>query len=48
MGFVSWEEIEREDGGRVWEVDDARLADGTKYDRKLAADDLREIERERD
>lgn len=48
LGFVSWDDIEREDDGRVWEVDDARLADGTKYDLKLAADDLRVIERERD
>lgn len=28
MGFVRWGEIEREDGGRAWEVDDARAADG--------------------
>jgi uncharacterized membrane protein YkoI len=48
MGFVSWEEIEREDDGRVFEVDDARMPDGTKYDLKLAADDLRVIERKRD
>lgn len=48
LGFVSWEEIEREDDDRVWEVDDARLPDGTEYDLKLAADDLRVIERERD
>lgn len=48
LGFVSWDDIEREDDGRVWEVDDARLPDGTKFDLKLAADDLRVIERERD
>ena len=48
LGFVSWGEIEREDDGRVWEVDDARLADGREFDLKLAADDLRELSREPD
>lgn len=48
MGFVSWGEIEREDGGRTWEVEDARLPDGTQYELKLAAEDLREIKRERE
>lgn len=48
MGFVSWSEIEREDGGRVWEVDDARMPDGSKFDLRLAANDLREIERKPD
>lgn len=48
MGFVSWDEIEREDGGRVWEVDDARMPDGSKFDLRLAAIDLREIERKPD
>lgn len=48
LGFASWGEIEREDGGRAWEVDDARRSDGTKYDLELAADDLRVIKQERD
>ena len=48
LGFVSWDDIEKEDNGRVWEVDDAKLADGTKFDVKLSADDLREISRKRD
>lgn len=29
-GFVSWREIERDDGG--WEVDDARHSSGRVYD----------------
>lgn len=48
MGFTSWDDIEREDDGRVWEVDDARGADGHKYDLKLSVGDLREISRKRD
>jgi hypothetical protein len=32
-GFVSWEEIEFDDGR--WEVDDARGQDGREYDLKL-------------
>ncbi len=47
LGFAAWGEIEREDDA-TFEVDDARMPDGTKYDLKLAADDLRVIERERD
>jgi hypothetical protein len=47
LGFVSWGEIEREDNGRRWEVDDARMPDGTKYDLELAADDLSVVKRER-
>lgn len=48
MGFTSWEDIEREDDGRVWEIDDARAPDGHKYDLKLSAGDLREVSRKRD
>jgi hypothetical protein len=48
MGYTSWDEIEREDHGRAWEVDDARLTDGTKWDLKLSAEDLHVIKRERD
>ncbi|BBK43325.1 hypothetical protein STVA_33450 [Allostella vacuolata] len=48
LGFVSWDDIEREDGGRKWEIDDAVAADGTKWDLELAADDLRVLKRERD
>ena len=48
MGFERWDEIERDDGGREWEVDDAHVADGRKFDLRLAADDLRELSREQD
>ncbi|BBK32004.1 hypothetical protein STHU_26380 [Allostella humosa] len=48
MGFTSWGDIEREDDGRVWEVDDARGADGRKYDLKLSGTDLRELSRKLD
>lgn len=48
LGFVRWGEIEREDHGRAWEVDDARTADGKKYDVRLATEDLRELSRRED
>lgn len=48
MGFTSWDEIEREDDGRVWEIEDARAADGHKYELKLSVGDLRELSRKRD
>lgn len=51
-GFTSWEEIEFDDDDddtddRLWEVDDARGADGVEYDLKLDRD-YRIIKRERD
>ncbi len=45
-GFVRWKEIEREDDGRTWEVDDAYTADGRRFDLRLSADSLREISRQ--
>ena len=42
-GFVRWKEIEREDDGQTWEVDDAYTADGQRFDLRLSADTLREI-----
>ncbi|SDD95054.1 PepSY domain-containing protein [Belnapia rosea] len=48
LGFVRWGEIERENDGRAWEIDDARNAEGRQYDLKLAADDLRELWRRED
>lgn len=45
-GFVRWKEIEREDDGRTWEVDDAYTAEGRRFDLRLSADDLREIARQ--
>ncbi|HEY9539314.1 MAG TPA: PepSY domain-containing protein [Kiloniellaceae bacterium] len=51
-GYTSWEEIEFDDDDddaddQVWEVDDARGADGVEYDLKLDRD-YRIIKRERD
>jgi hypothetical protein len=51
-GYTSWEEIEFDDDDddaddQVWEVDDARGADGVEYDLKLDQD-YRIIQRERD
>ncbi|MET1110714.1 MAG: PepSY domain-containing protein [Allosphingosinicella sp.] len=46
-GFVSWDDIELDDGRR-WEVDDARLANGEAYDVKLAPGTLRITRRTRD
>lgn len=48
LGFVRWGEIERENHGRAWEIDDARNAEGRQYDLKLAAGDLRELWRRED
>ncbi|WP_374405603.1 PepSY domain-containing protein [Pelagerythrobacter sp.] len=45
-GFVSWEEIELDDDGPYWDVDDARTADGKRYDLKLAPETLKIISRE--
>lgn len=48
LGFTSWSDIESRRGGRDWEVEDARTADGRKFDMRLAADDLRELSRKPD
>lgn len=45
-GFVNWDDIEFDDGR--WEIDDARLRNGQKYDVKLAPRTLRIIRRVRD
>lgn len=47
-GFVSWEEIELDDDGPYWDVDDARMADGTKYDLKLRPGTFEIFDRDRD
>lgn len=49
-GFTSWEEIELDDDGPYWEVDDARTAnrrDG-KFDLKIDPQTMKIIKRERD
>jgi len=48
LGFTTWGEIEKEDEGRAWEIEDARGADGREYEIKLSVRDLREISRKRD
>lgn len=45
-GFTRWEEIEWDDDG-YWEVDDAVMAEGEKYDLKLD-ENFVIIERDRD
>ena len=48
QGFVSWEEIELDDDGPRWEVDDARGPDGRRYDVKIDPRSMRIVRRERD
>lgn len=47
-GYVAWDEIERESGGRQWEIEGARRADGSEWDLKLDARTFAVIERERE
>jgi uncharacterized membrane protein YkoI len=46
MGFVSWDEIELDDG--LWEVDDARRADGSQWDIKLDPNTLAVVKRKQE
>src|SRR3546814_8665249 len=46
QGFVSWEEIELDDGR--WEVDDARDAKGVEYDLKIDPKTLKIVRKEED
>lgn len=46
--FVSWEEIELDDDGPRWEVDDARAGDGRRYDLKIDTRTLRIVRRQLD
>lgn len=43
-GFSSWDEIELDDG--LWEVDDARTAEGREYDLKLRPESLEIVRRD--
>lgn len=45
-GFASWEEIELDDDGPLWEVDDARTSDGKRYDLKLKPGSYEIVKRE--
>lgn len=49
-GFTTWEEIELDDDGPVWEVDDARTANSSdgKFDVKIDPKTMKIIKRERD
>ncbi len=49
-GFVSWEEIELDDDGPHWEVDDARTANKSdgKFDVKIDPATMKIVKRERD
>lgn len=47
-GFASWDEIELDDDGPRWEIDDARTANGQRYDVKIDPRTLRIVRRERD
>lgn len=47
-GYVSWEEIELDDDGPYWDIDDARKADGSKWDVKLRPTTLGILKAERD
>ena len=47
-GFQSWEEIELDDDGPRWEVDDARAADGRRYDLKIDPTTYRIVRRQED
>ncbi|AMK23161.1 hypothetical protein K426_11095 [Sphingobium sp. TKS] len=49
-GFASWEEIELDDDGPRWEVDDARTTNRAagKFDLKLTPETLQIVKRERD
>lgn len=47
-GFVSWEEIELDDDGPRWEIDDAVARDGKRYDVELEPRTLRIVRRSLD
>lgn len=47
-GFVSWEEIELDDDGPRWEIDDARRADGVRYDVRIDPRSMKVVRVERD
>jgi hypothetical protein len=45
---VSWDEIELEDDGSAWEVDDARTGEAQEYDLKLHPESLDVLRQDRD
>lgn len=46
MGYTTWSSIEMDDDQTVWEIDNAKLADGTEHDVKLSTGDLAVIEKD--
>ena len=46
LGYTSYESIEMDDDQTNWEVDDAKLADGTVHDLKLATGTLNVVEKD--
>jgi len=48
QGFTRWGNIELDEDGDVWEIDDAFASDGRKYDLKLDPDTLAIIQHEAD
>jgi uncharacterized membrane protein YkoI len=46
--FISWEEIDLDDDGPHWDVDDARTRDGRRYDVKIDPRSLRIVRRQVD
>lgn len=44
-GFLQWEEIELDDDGPRWEIDDARARDGRRYDVELDPRTMRIVRR---
>ncbi len=47
-GYTRWEDIELEDDGSVWEVDDAVWSDGREYDLHLAPVSLDIVKKDAD
>lgn len=47
-GYVQWDDIELEDDNGLWEVDDAKAADGKKFDLRLRPGTLEVVSRRAD
>ncbi|ODT89165.1 PepSY domain-containing protein [Phenylobacterium sp. SCN 70-31] len=47
-GYVQWDDIELEDDNGLWEVDDAKTADGRKFDLRLKPGSLEIVSRRAD
>ena len=43
LGYTSWEEVELDDDGPYWEIDDARKGTGPRFDVRLAPKTLKLI-----